>query len=200
MVGLVLGELFNFGRHTVTQGLMALGLTEEDWSGWYRLFSRGRYAEPRVARIFFRETLPHTSPDEPYVVGVDGVQIPRSSLKMAGTSWLKAPRTPVFKVGIHRAQRFRARGLADAVGGGLQSRDSAALSARLSAQSQAGPRRATTGVGSGVGVFAVGHDRNWMRPDGAEQVLLTLADGAYDTLNFWRGLPDTHRAGRSHRA
>ncbi len=85
VVGLVLGELFNFGRHTVTQGLMALGLTEGDWSGWYRLFSRGRYAELRVARIFFRETLEHTSPKEPYVVGVDGVQIPRSSLKLAGT-------------------------------------------------------------------------------------------------------------------
>ncbi len=103
VVGLVLGELFNFGLHTVTQGLMALGLTDEDWSGWYHLFSRGRYAEHRVARILFRETLRHTSPDAPYVVGVDGVQIPRSSLKLAGTSWLKALRTPVFKVGIHRA-------------------------------------------------------------------------------------------------
>ena len=25
---------------------------------------------------------------------------------MAGTSWMKAPRTPVLKVGIHRSQRF----------------------------------------------------------------------------------------------
>jgi len=25
---------------------------------------------------------------------------------MAGTSWMKAPRIPVFKVGIHHAQRF----------------------------------------------------------------------------------------------
>jgi hypothetical protein len=32
-VGLVLGEIFNFGRHTVTQGLMALGMTDGDWSG-----------------------------------------------------------------------------------------------------------------------------------------------------------------------
>jgi len=106
IVGLVLEEVFNFGRHTVTQGLLALGLIDEDWSGWYRLFSRGRYAELLVARIFVRETVRHTTPEEPYVVGVDGVQIPRSSLKLAGTSWLKAPRTPVFKVGIHRAQRF----------------------------------------------------------------------------------------------
>jgi hypothetical protein len=105
-VGMVLGELFNFGRHTVTQTLMALGITEGDWSGWYRLFSRGRYEEEKTAKIFFRETLQHTSPGEPYVVGTDGVQIPRSSGKMPGTSWLKAPRTPVFKVGIHHAQRF----------------------------------------------------------------------------------------------
>jgi hypothetical protein len=31
---LVVEELFNFGRHTVTQDLMALGLTEADWSEW----------------------------------------------------------------------------------------------------------------------------------------------------------------------
>lgn len=37
---------------------------------------------------------------------VDGVQIPRHSRKMPGTSWLKNPRTPPFKPGSHRAQRF----------------------------------------------------------------------------------------------
>ena len=36
---LVLAELFTFGRHTITQLLMSLGLTEHDWSAWYRLFS-----------------------------------------------------------------------------------------------------------------------------------------------------------------
>ena len=39
VVGMVLGEIFNFGRHTVTQGLTALGMIDGDWSGWYRLFS-----------------------------------------------------------------------------------------------------------------------------------------------------------------
>ena len=84
-VGMVLGEIFNFGRHTVTQTWMALGITDGDWSSWYRLFSRGRYEEKKVAQIFFRETLQHVNPEEPYVVGADGVQIPRSSLKMPGT-------------------------------------------------------------------------------------------------------------------
>lgn len=40
---LVLSELFTFGRHTITQLLMSLGLNEQDWSGWYRLFSEERF-------------------------------------------------------------------------------------------------------------------------------------------------------------
>ncbi len=44
--------------------------------------------------------------DEPYVAVVDGVQVPRHSHKMPGTSWLKHPKTPAFSPGPHRAQRF----------------------------------------------------------------------------------------------
>jgi len=188
IVGLVFGALFNFGRHTVTQSLMALGLTDVDWSGWYRLFSRGRYAEERVARILFRETVGHTAPHEPYVVGVDGLQIPRSSLKMAGTSWLKAPRTPVFKVGIHRAQRF--------VHG-------AWLTPLEAGYSRAVPVRFLPAFPPKAKPAPVASQREWEAAltflhwtrhelDEAErtaQLLLVLADGGYDTLNFWRGLP-----------
>ncbi len=189
VVGLAFGELFNFGRHTVTQGLMTLGLTDADWSGWYRLFSRQRYVESRVARLFFRETLTHTAPHEPYVVGVDGVQIPRSSLKLAGTSWLKAPRTPVFKVGIHRAQRF--------VHG-------AWLTPMEAGYSRAVPLRFLPAFPPKAKPAPVVPQREWeagltflhwtrqeLDATGRhDQVLLTLADGAYDTLNFWRGLPE----------
>jgi len=60
-----------------------------------------------LAERFFLEALPHMSPpEEPYVAVVDGGQIPRSSHRMAGTSWLKCPHTPSFKSGSHRAQRF----------------------------------------------------------------------------------------------
>lgn len=44
-VGLALAELFTFGRYTVAQGMLGLGQTEGDWSGWYRLFSRERFNE-----------------------------------------------------------------------------------------------------------------------------------------------------------
>src|SRR5512143_3250968 len=105
-MGLVISEVFVFARHTVTQELLALGLTDEDWSAWYRLFSLGRFDADKAARCFFKQTLPWVEPSDVYVIGVDGVQVPRSSLKMPGTSWLKAPRTAAWKAGIHRAQRF----------------------------------------------------------------------------------------------
>ena len=104
---LVFAHLFSFARRTITQALSALGLTEhDDWSAFYRLFGIPRIDHQELTRRFFLETLPHLPLTAPYVAVVDGVQLPRSSHKMPGTSWLKAPRTPPFRPGIHRAQRF----------------------------------------------------------------------------------------------
>ena len=102
-VGLVLAELFSFGRHTVAQSLMSLGQTEGDWSGWYRLFSQERFNEEKLNQVLLRETV---TADEAYVVGIDGTQMRRSRVKMPGTSWLKAAGTAAFGPGLERAQRF----------------------------------------------------------------------------------------------
>jgi len=107
MRALLFGHLFCFARRAITQALLALGLTDSDWSAFYRLFSvGGRIDYERLTRRFFKETLGHVSPTDPYVAVVDGVQIPRHSHKMPGTSWLRSPRTPPFMPGIHRAQRY----------------------------------------------------------------------------------------------
>lgn len=105
-VGLVLAELFNFGRHTIAQALLSLGETEGDWSGWYRLFSRERFDEEQLKGILMRETVEAVPVTEPYVVGLDGTQIRRSSVKMPGTSWLKSARSPAFRPGIERGNGF----------------------------------------------------------------------------------------------
>ena len=188
-VGMVMGELFNFGRHTVSQGLMALGVTDGDWSGWYRLFSQGRYEEQRVSKVFFGETIEHVPASEPYVMGVDGVQIPRSSLKMAGTSWLKAPRTPVFKVGIHRAQRFvHASWLTP-----MQEGYSRAIPIRFlpAFPPKAKPAPTPPQREWEAGATCVHWTRSELdRVDRKQQLLFCLADGSYDTLNFWSVLPE----------
>lgn len=106
VVALVVGEIMVFARHTVTQLLMTLGLTEQDWSAWYRLFSEGRFDAEAASRVLVKETLAHVAADEVYVVAGDGTQTPRSSRKIEGTGWLRNLRTPPFMVGIHYAQRW----------------------------------------------------------------------------------------------
>lgn len=103
---LVLAEVFTFGRHTVTQLLMSLGLTEQDWSAWYRLFSEQRFNYEAASAGLLAESLRYVAADAVYVVAGDGTQTPRSSQKMEGAGWLRNLRTPPFRVGIHTAQRW----------------------------------------------------------------------------------------------
>lgn len=85
---------------------MALGATDSDCSGFYRLFNEPRMDYETLTGCFLSETLEHIPQSEPYVTVVDGVQVPRHSYRMPGTSRLKNPCTPPFMPGIHRAQRF----------------------------------------------------------------------------------------------
>lgn len=86
ILALVFAEVVVWARHTVSQLLWALGIQNEDWSAWYRLFSRGRFNEEAVNGVLLRETLRHVGPEELYVIGGDGVQVWRDSRKMEGTS------------------------------------------------------------------------------------------------------------------
>lgn len=188
-IALVMGELFSFARHTVTQGLLALGLTDADWSAWYRLFSRQRFDEERLAQCLFRETLAHVDPQQPYVVGVDGTQVPRSSLKMPGTSWLKAPRTPPFRVGIHRAQRFLH-------GAWLVPQESGYSRAVPLRFLPIFPEKAIPAEGPACREWEGGLAYlSWVRQEldragRSQQRLLALGDGNFDTLGLWRKLPE----------
>lgn len=188
-VGLVLAELFSFGRHTVAQAILSLGQTSGDWSGWYRLFSRERFEEEELNRILFREPLAEVGAREPYVVGIDGTQLHRSSLKMPGTSWLKAARTAAFRPGIERAQRF----LTGAWLTPLENGYSRAIPLRFipafppkAVPANAPPRREWE-----AGLLYL----QWIRSelDQAErtqQQVLAVADGSFDVLELWSQLPE----------
>jgi hypothetical protein len=105
-VWMLLSEIFTLARHTVTQGLLALGETDHDWSAWYRLFSHQRFDYEQLTQITMEASLPSVLVSQPYVVGIDSVLVPRNSQKMPGTSWWKALGTAPFKPGLARAQRF----------------------------------------------------------------------------------------------
>lgn len=99
VVEMVQGELMCLGRHTVTQVAWSLGENESDISAYYRVFSQGRFDASGSSDILLKETLVHSPSDMPYVVAGDGTQTPRTGRYIPGTSWLRNPRTPAFKVG-----------------------------------------------------------------------------------------------------
>jgi hypothetical protein len=188
-LALVMAELMAFGRHTITQLLMALGLTEEDWSPWYRLFSQGRYDEAQTSRVMLREMLAEVPADEPFVVGVDGFHVPRVSQKMPGTAWMRGLATAKFNPGTQRGQRFvEGSWLTPMVQGYSRAIPIRCLSAfsQKSVSGCDGPRSE---------VSACLDFLSWTRAemDAAgrqEQLFVTLLDGRYDTLQFWSELPE----------
>ena len=188
-VGLFFSELFSFARHTVTQGMLAIGVTEGDWSAWYRLFSQPRYDEEILSECLFRETLEHVGEGEPYSVAVDSTSVHRSSLRMPGTSWLRDSRFSAFRPGIHRAQRF----LHGAWLTPLEEGYSRAIPLRFL---PAFPPKAMAAQVSARREWEAGLDfLAWVRGslDKAgrfKQYVLALADGGFDVLDLWRDLPE----------
>lgn len=188
-VAFVIAELFSFARHTVTQGLLALGLTDADWSAWYRLFSHPRYDEEHLARCLLGETLRQVAVDQVYVTAMDGVQVPRSSLKMPGTSWLRALHTAPFKRGLQRGQRFLNGSWLTPQEAGY----SRAIPLRLlpilpekAVPAAAEPCREWEG-----GLQFLGWVRSQLDAKGRPtQRVLGLGDAHFDTPNLWNGLPE----------
>jgi hypothetical protein len=186
---LVWARLGTVTRPTITALLSTLGLADADWSAFYRLFSRARVDYATLTRCFLRETLAQVPPDGLYVVAVDGVQVPRCSTKMPGTAWLKNPRTPPWKVGIHRAQRF----VHVAVLLPLWEGFSRALPLRFV---PAFPPKAVPSAAEPTKEWQAGQaELAWLRTEldaagRAEQTLLVVADGSYDVTTLWTHLPE----------
>jgi hypothetical protein len=188
-VALVFGSVFAFARHTISQVLLALGVTEQEWSAWYRLFSVPRVDLEALSAELVWQTLAEVPAGGPYVVAIDGVQVPRWSLGMPGTSWLKAPRTPRWKPGIHRAQRFfHLAALLPITRQGY----SRALPLRwvLAAPPKAVPARTPPRTEGQAACAELGWLRRQLDAAGrAAQALLAVGDGSYDAAELWTALP-----------
>lgn len=189
VIQLVLAELVVFARHTVTQLLMGLGRSGEDWSAWYRLFSLKRFCYEAASQVLLRLTLAHVAEDEPYVVAGDGTQTSRSGRKIEGVGWLRNPRTPPFRVGIHAAQRwFNGVWLTP-----LEKGYSRAIPLRwLPAFTEKSRRTVHASCKEWQAALAFVH---WLREHltawgRAGQQVLMVGDGHYDNVALWRDLPE----------
>lgn len=189
VLALVIAEVVTFSRHTVTQLLMGLGRNGQDWSGWYRLFSRKRFRYERASEMLLQQTLSHVGEGELYVVAGDATQTPRSSRKMEGTGWLRNLRTPPFRMGIHAAQRwFNGSWLLPAEQG-----YSRALPLRWM---PAFTEKAKRAVHDACKEWEAARDfLQWLRAQlvrcgRSSQPILMVGDGHYDNLELWQALPE----------
>ncbi|GIV97553.1 MAG: hypothetical protein KatS3mg057_2210 [Herpetosiphonaceae bacterium] len=185
---LLVGMLGASARHTLTQALIALGLIDIDWSAFYRLFSRARIDLPTLQHQLFASTLANAPADQPYVVAVDGVAFPRTSRRMPGVGWRKAPNTAPFRAGLALAQRFCILHWLPALEQGWtraialiclpcftpKARPAAAPPMR---EWEAALQALQT---LRVALDTAGRPRQW---------IVVLADGSYDVVELWRALP-----------
>lgn len=189
VVALVLAELFVFARHTITQLLMGLGQTEQDWSSWYRLLSQRRFRYEQASEVLLGETLKHVRADEVYVVAGDATQTPRSSRKLEGAGWLRNLRTPPFMVGIHAAQRwFNGSWL-------IPEQDSYSRAVPIywqpaftekSNRQRHEPRKESEAALDFL-LWLREQLNRWGR---VGQRVLLVGDGHYDSLSLWQALPE----------
>lgn len=186
-----LGSLVALGRHTLSQVLVALGVADTDWTAWYRLFNRGRLPLAPAQRRLLQHLLAALAPGAPLPLVVDATQLPRSSRRFPGVGATRAPRCPVWRPGVHLAQRV-------AIVSGLLPRteagDSRAVPIRSTVlrtprtQPFGGVPEQTEGAAAGALLRLVRDDLAAL--GGPDQPVLVLGDGAYSTAPVLRALPE----------
>lgn len=188
-VALFVAELLCLGRHTVTQLLRSLGLVNLDWSAWYRLFSRGRFAADKLAAHLLRETVEHVPPEKAYVVTMDGVIVPRTGMHVAGSSWWRGLKTAPFQRGLQRGQRFLE------VAWLTPEEDSYCRAIPLR-WSPAVTAKATPSVAQPCKEWEAGlAGLRWVREEldrlgRTQQTLVGIGDGNFDVQDIWPDLPE----------
>ena len=188
MLNLVLGEIFVFARHTISQIIMALGRNEEDWTAWYRLFSRERFPYRSVRALLLRQVLSTYGAEDLLVLAGDSTQTPRSSRKIEGSGWLRNLRTPPFMLGIHAAQRWFHGALL------LPAEQSYSRALPLYWEPAFTPKSKPKAHETCTESEAALAFLTWLKQElselgRAKQTLLMVADGAYDNLKLWQALP-----------
>ncbi|MCL4254343.1 MAG: transposase [Anaerolineae bacterium] len=187
---LVLAELFVFGRHTITRLALAQGITHASaLSPFYRLFSQKRFCEDRVAPILLQQTLKHVPTVTPIVLACDGTQTPRTGKHIEGVGWGRNQRNPPFMVGIHLMQRWLHLGMFLPPDNGFTRLIPLRFLPAFTEKSKRQVYDARKEWEVAVGCL------QWLRAQliglgRASQQVLLLADGAFDTLNLWKNLPN----------
>lgn len=104
-VALSLGQLCGLGRGTTTRGILALGRQNEDWSAFYRLFSRAPWDAHTLFSSAFKESLRWTKGDW-VAVAYDDTRLKKTGKKIPGAQYHRDPLSPPFHPNLIYGLRF----------------------------------------------------------------------------------------------
>jgi len=102
----LLGLLAAFGQRTITASLSYLGLSQDDWSGRYRHFSRSPWQAEEIFQVAAEEAVSMVPEEHPFIpMSLDDTTLPSTSAKGGLASYGKDPASPKFHVNLRRGLR-----------------------------------------------------------------------------------------------
>jgi len=95
-----------FGQRTITAALSYLGLSQQDWSGRYRHFSRSPWQAQTIFQVAAAEAVDLVPANHPFIpLSIDDTSLPCTSAKGGLASYGKDPASPKFRVNLRRGLR-----------------------------------------------------------------------------------------------
>lgn len=103
---LSMAALVGMGRKTVTNMLVTAGLQFQDWTAFYRLFSKERFAPDPVFAQVARQVHALLPPGKPFVAAIDDTPLRKTGKQVYGAKFRRDPMGPKFHTNFIWAQRF----------------------------------------------------------------------------------------------
>ena len=94
-----------FGRRTISRTISALGRSDRDWSGDYKMFSRCEWEPERLFDPVVDEYLDRY-PRMPVVAAIDDTNIRKTGRKIESARWQRDPLSPPFHLNLVYGLRF----------------------------------------------------------------------------------------------
>ena len=94
-----------FGRRTISRTISALGRSDRDWSGDYKMFSRCKWESERLFDPVIDEYLDRY-PKMPVVAAIDDTKIRKTGKKIESARWQRDPLSPPFHLNFLYGLRF----------------------------------------------------------------------------------------------
>jgi len=94
-----------FGRRTISRTISALGRSDRDWSGDYKMFSRCEWEPERLFDPAVDEYLDRY-PKMPVVAAIDDTNIRKTGRKIESARWQRDPLSPPFHLNLVYGLRF----------------------------------------------------------------------------------------------